>query len=250
MKRWLRMAVLLCVLCAVFSAQAEVVWRDPANMVEVRSVTLQGEEWLFLPSGSNLHRLHLEQDGQSSVVNWMELSAETPERRNVYTGLWNGEPLHVMVSQNLRSLHLQSSDPENQGRLWLEDSTFHERFTSAKLIVLSADGTPSHPMNVAELRGRGNSSWRMAYRRRPYQLRLEDRTDLLQTGLRHEYSRTWVLLTNDDDPSLLRNQLGLDIAKELGMDSTSRCEQVDLYYDGDYRGTYLLAEKLEVGSCA
>ncbi len=246
MKRMLLIVALLCTLGVILPAQAEVVWHDPTCTVEVRSAVLDGEDWLFLPSGSDLSALLLEQDGQVVETDWAAVSSENRERRHVHSGLWNGKPLHVMVSQNLRSLHLQSSDPEQRGREWLEDSIYHERCTTASLKILDKYGAPSYRMAIAELRGRGNSSWSWNAHRRPYQFKLENRADLLETGLRHEYSNTWVLLTNDADDSLLRNQLGLDIAKELGMESTSRCEQVDLYYDGDYRGTYLLAEKLEV----
>ena len=247
MKRWFWFALILA-LCLPFCSHAQVIWHDPARTVTVHSVTLDEEEWLFLPSGSDLSALQLEQDGVVHTVDWTALSAEDESRQNVHSGIWNDETLHIMVSENLRSLHLLSTDPVHQGRVWLEDSAHHERFTTAKLIVMDPNGISSYPYNIMELRGRGNSTWRGTERgRRPYQIKLEDRADLMNTGLRHEYSRTWVLLTNDDDDTLLRNQLGLDVAKELGMESTSRCEQVDLYYDGDYRGAYLLAEKVEVG---
>lgn len=246
MKRLLWMILVMAALFMPLCASAQVTWQDPGAAVEVHSVTLQGEEWLFLPSGSDLSALKLIHNGEAGFVNWLEVSHENEVMPNVRTGTWNGETLHVMVSEHLRSFHLQSSDPDAQGRLWLEDSLYHEHSTTARLVILDCHGVSSHSLNIAELRGRGNSSWRMASRRRPYQFKLEHRADLLQTGLREEYCSTWVLLTNDDDYSLLRNQLGLDIAKELGLEDTSRCEQVDLYYDGDYRGNYLLAEKLEV----
>jgi len=250
MKRLLGLGLLLIVLCAPVFACAAVIWHSPEGNVQVHSVELQGEEWLFLPSGSNLKALQLEMAGETTTLDWSSLSSENETRKNVYSGLWNDTPLNVMVSQNLRSLHIQSSDPQNQGRLWLAESEYHERSTTAKLVILDKNGKSYYPMKIVELRGRGNSSWRGGYQyhdKVPYQIKLEDKTDLLHTGLRHEYSRTWVLLTNDDDPTLMRNQLGLDIAKELGMETASRCEQVDLYYDGEYCGTYLLAEKVEVG---
>ena len=247
MKRWFWFAFILS-LCLPFCSQAQVTWHDPAGKVEVHSVTLQEEEWLFLPSGSDLTALKLEENGTVQTVDWTTVSKEAEDRQNVYTGTWNGQTLNVMVSRHLRSLHLISDDPVNHGRAWIDASVHHERSATGSVILMDTKGKASHPYEIMELRGRGNSSWSGTERgRKPYQVKLVDRYDLMNTGLRHEYNRTWVLITNDDDMTLMRNQLGLDIAKELGMDSTSRCEQVDVYYDGEYRGTYLLAEKIEVG---
>ena len=38
-----------------------------------------------------------------------------------------------------------------------------------------------------------------------------------------------------------------DLASELDMPYTASCDWVDLFYDGEYRGTYLLSEKNSVG---
>ena len=46
------------------------------------------------------------------------------------------------------------------------------------------------------------------------------------------------------DLTLLHNQVTYDFAKEIGLDAPE-CEQVDLYYDAKYIGTYLLCETYE-----
>ena len=44
-------------------AQAQVIWQDDAGYVEVLSTPIRGEEWLFLPSGTNLSALKLSANG-------------------------------------------------------------------------------------------------------------------------------------------------------------------------------------------
>lgn len=237
--------LLAALLCLSSSAWAQVRWQEADGRVWVDSVTIGQEEWLFLPSGTQLEALCL--DG--TAVDWLaEAQAGGDEALpGVYTGLWKGQPLHVAVSKNVRSVHLFSEDAKNRGRSWLEDCELHQRKTTGRVAVLRADGSVSLDAPLRSLRGRGNSTWQKAEYKKPYQFKLEKKADMLETGVTAEKSRTWVLLSNEQDPSMLQNRLALDLARQLGLSSTSRCEAVDLYYDGDYRGAYLLAEKVEVG---
>lgn len=249
MRRFLWM-LLLCSLLIV-PAHAQLLWQDESGTVEVAACEILEEQWLFLPSGTNLEKLRLQVDGKDMLLNWLAFSTSSEEMPDVHTGALpqSGETLHVMISEQLRSLHLQSDDPENEGRKWLEKCQLHERETTGRIVVLGEDGSVQLNMRLDSLRGRGNSTWQKAEYKKPYQFKLEYSVDLLRTGLPGEASRTWALLSHDEeDRTFLRNQVALDVAKELGLESTPRCEQVDLYYDGDYRGTYLLTEKIGVGA--
>ena len=77
-------------------------------------------------------------------------------------------------------------------------------------------------------------------------MKIENTADLLKTGNQENLSRTWILLSETFDGTLLRNRIALDMALEMGAEA-SETEFVDLYYDGEYRGVYLLAEKVEIG---
>ena len=78
--------------------------------------------------------------------------------------------------------------------------------------------------------------------KRPYQIKLSKKASLID-GTKGNASKKWVLLANYADPTLLRNSIVLNTAYELGISSTPQCRTIDLYYDGEYCGTYLLAEK-------
>lgn len=95
-----------------------------------------------------------------------------------------------------------------------------------------------------EIRGRGNSSWN--FQKKSYRLRLSEKQNLL--GLGKGAAKSWVLLANHADQSLLRNHITIEFARKLkGIDFMPATRSVDLYLNGEYRGVYLLCEQIEVG---
>lgn len=211
--------------------------------VEIVSRNLYGEEWLFLPSFA-VQDYPLELFAGEEKLSWT--IAQSGETSEIWQVERNGETaeLHVMRSENLRSLYLFSDDPVHEGREYIDGSPGHATETTGSIAVIDTDGTVDHAGELRQLRGRGNGTW--SHDKKPYQFKLEEKADLLKTGDPAEKNRTWVLLADATDPTLLHNRVTLDLALEMGMDWTSRSEHVDLYYDGDYRGTYLLTEKVQI----
>ena len=228
MKRFGWMLVLLMVACAACA------WAEPLCVevpvqgasVEIRTVEIEGENWLFLPAFADMDALY-------------PTACQTQEE-----GVWLDEAtgMYLMQSENLRALFLLSDDPVHQGREYIEQSYNHEAYTTGTMALVDVNGTVSHADRLRQIRGRGNGTWSNA--KKPYQFKLENRADLLGVG---EAARTWVLLAEVMDETLLRNRIALDLALEMGLSETSHSEFVDLYYDGEYRGLYLLAEKVEIG---
>ena len=62
-----------------------------------------------------------------------------------------------------------------------------------------------------------------------------------------EKSKKWVLLANMFDPTLLRNDIALDLAEQLGVPYTPRHLYVDVTMDKTYLGSYLLTQPVRVG---
>lgn len=248
MKKPALCALVLC-LCLFGAAHGQVLWHHESGLVEVHSVPIGDAEWLFLPAGADLSALTLTIGGETSVVDWLSIGVENPEIPGVYTALLpqTGETLSVTASANVPSLHLQSADPVHFGREWLIDCELREKETYGHLVMLDENGSVFLSETMENLRGRGNSTWQKAEFKNPFQIKLPYRVDLLNTQDPRERGRTWVLLSNEYDTTRLRNQLAYDIALELGMDFGTRSKPVDLFYDGDYRGTYQLAQKVEVG---
>ena len=152
----------------------------------------------------------------------------------------------ILFSGNVSAMYLVSDDPVNKGRTWVEASPDKSNKATGSMVMQNADGTVVYDDALTQIKGRGNSTWNL--KKRPYQIKLDSKTDLLQTGDKNNKSKTWVLLANYSDLSLMRNTFALDLGAAMGMESNIQSTYVDLYYDGEYRGCYLLTEKVEVGS--
>ena len=236
MKRVFSLCMLLGALCLAVCAHAEewtlTLHAAGGGSVNVSTQTIGDARWLFLPAFADQSGLALE---------WLEEADEQGARRAL---LENGEPVSVMQSQNLRTVFLFSDDPVNEGREYIEGGGKHDRRTTGSIAIVAADGTVEYAGDLRQIRGRGNGTWWNV--KKPYQIKLEDKADLLKTGDASEAARTWVLLAENTDPTFMKTKITLDLALEIGMEETSHSEYVDLYYDGEYRGMYVLAEKVEI----
>ncbi|MBQ0072290.1 MAG: CotH kinase family protein [Spirochaetales bacterium] len=91
-----------------------------------------------------------------------------------------------------------------------------------------------------QIKGRGTSSWH--YEKKPYKLKLEKKADLFGFGK----SKHYVLLASYLDPSLMRNALAFDLSSYLGL-VTPDYQWVDLVFNGEYQGAYILMEHVRIG---
>ncbi|MBR6477102.1 MAG: CotH kinase family protein [Lachnospiraceae bacterium] len=111
------------------------------------------------------------------------------------------------------------------------------------LTVYSSEGRVDYQGEDGDkIGGHGNSTWQY-YEKKPYNLYLKQEANLL--GM--EPSDKWVLLANALDESNLRSKLAYDFANELNNTAkwAPESDYVDLYVNGEYRGLYLLSEKME-----
>ena len=262
----LSLLLLLCLLpLSARAAQEEGTFRFQAAEQggEIRSQTAGKTRCLFLPSHADLSDLTLWFDGGEAVFSRGDRTVtaasgvpfdltplfpygpETGGRYPVGVLLDGTETsLTILKSDRVRSLYLTSGDPARD-RAWVEESKSN-RAKNVSLLLLGPDGHTVYQGGLKDLKGRGNSTWNAP--KKPYQIKLEKKTDLLETGDPAEASGTWVLLANYCDPSMLHNSLTFSLGEALGLPFTPHSRPVDLYYDGEYRGTYFLSEKTEVGT--
>ncbi len=90
------------------------------------------------------------------------------------------------------------------------------------------------------IKGRGNSTW--AAPKKPYKIKLDKSTDLFGFGK----NKTYVLLANYLDESLMRNTLAAELSERLGLVSTETV-WVDVVLNGTFAGNYQLCESVSVG---
>lgn len=91
-----------------------------------------------------------------------------------------------------------------------------------------------------KIRGRGHSSWGMP--KKGYRLKLSAASPVLDMPAHKD----WVLLANYADKTLLRNAIGFDLSRRVGMAWTPRMRFADVYLNNDFLGNYQIGEKIEV----
>ena len=155
--------------------------------------------------------------------------------------------IYILRSANITSMFLISENPTEYGRTWIEQSKDHSNSAQGTIKVINASGQYIYDGKLNQIKGRGNTTWE-CLDKKSYQIKLDKKTDLLQTGDKSNKAKTWVLITDGFDWSSSKNVIAYSYAKLLGISSAIDFDIIDLYYDGEYRGTYLLCEKVQIGS--
>lgn len=103
------------------------------------------------------------------------------------------------------------------------------------------DNIKTETYELDYIRGRGNSTWGTG--KNPYKVKLDKKANLFNMGK----NKHWVLLADYYDPSHMRNKATYWLGSQLGMEFTPECVYVDVVMNGEYYGSYLLAEQIRVG---
>ena len=119
------------------------------------------------------------------------------------------------------------------------DITSRDYYTDCH-VSLNACGSFSNYSALAQIRGRGNSSF-LWYDKKPFRLKLNDKHKLL--GL--SKAKSWVLLANYRDVTDMMNTFVFEAGQWMGLPFTNHTRYVELYINGDYRGVYQLTEQVQ-----
>ena len=95
-------------------------------------------------------------------------------------------------------------------------------------------------IGATEIKGRGNSTWSMP--KKPYRLKLKKKASLCGFG----EAKNYVLLANHIDPTLMLNAVAFKMGQLLEMPFTNHVVPVDVTLNGNYKGSYMLTEQVEV----
>ena len=146
----------------------------------------------------------------------------------------------VSSTQTLPALHI---DTEGGVRI-----TSKETYINATY-YLEANGvegvsdiaTASEPLPML-IRGRGNYTW-TGFDKKPYRIKLSASAPL--AGM--EKSKHFVLMAGaDDNLAYMRNPLGYELSRRMGLAWTPDCRPVELYLNSKYEGLYFLTENIRV----
>ena len=209
----------------------------------------QGEMILYLPGCWDLTKIRLELEETDKVLLGDEMTAFPAGEEASLSGLTgkkiqvrnaDGEGrgiLTILQGSVIPALFLEVDGDELKKVNRSKDNVI----TEGHAVYTEPDGSVSYDGGLTQLKGRGNNTFR--YSKKPYQLKLEKKAS--PSGMTK--NRTWILLANWADVSMIRNQIVLDISREIGLRSAVSCVQTDVWINGIYQGLYLLTEKIQIG---
>ncbi len=202
--------------------------------------------YLFVPSTVELSQMELQLQGDVSAVSAGSYDGES----GILTGAFaEGSQLTVTCGgEELRLVALQSTLPAvhivlaeaSLDQVHLDKDT---KYKGSSVYLSDPNGEfDLTAEGSVEFKGRGNSTWNL-YEKKGYQIKFDSKTDLMGMGK----AKKWVLLANASDDSMMRTQLVYQMASQMEMAFVPEFEYVDLWINGDYRGTYIIGEKIEIG---
>lgn len=118
--------------------------------------------------------------------------------------------------------------------------TSKTEYIYATMVYVS--GTDTVRYDSMKIRGRGNSTWGLA--KKPYRIKFKESTKFLGKG--YAKNKSWTLLANHGDKSLLRNAVTSRMGKFLGMPFNPAAHFVDLVLNGTYLGNYQVSDQVNV----
>ena len=122
-----------------------------------------------------------------------------------------------------------------------EEITSRKAYIHCSVSIENTEEAYSITNESAKIKGRGNTSWDSP--KKPYKIKFDDSTDLFGNG----EARTWTLIANHTDLSLIRNYLAYSVASVFETQQiASKTQFVDLFVNDEYLGVYLLCEQVEV----
>lgn len=240
-----------------------------AATVDGHQITLtekDGVKYLFLPASADMTQLSLTfatepasrkvmlsgNEGMTYLSDAVDVTAvaavDADGYREITASVGKGKQtltFRVMQASAIPTMYLTSRDATNEGISYVDADKNHV-VKDAQMELIAVNGTSIYNGGLTQLKARGNSTFTNA-EKKSYQIKLAGVGDLLGTG---EQVKTWVLLASYFDATQMHDKMVKDLAAKLGLAYTASCDWVNLYYDGEYRGVYLLSEKNSVGAAS
>ena len=124
-----------------------------------------------------------------------------------------------------------------------QEITSKDEYVKAMLTIkedVVTRGSGDFFRQTVNIKGRGNATWSLP--KKPYRLKFDSKVSLFG----EKEDKSWVLLANYADKTLMRNQIASYIGKNSLLEYTPSFHFVELILNGAYMGTYQLGEKIKI----
>ena len=170
-------------------------------------------------------------------------------RRNAVTGKYGMHPFGNDYQVTVR--YLCDTPTSDYGvpvmRITTDDGTMissKSTYWNAKVSIDGAGYFPDMEETPIQIKGRGNSSWAGAWGKSPYRIKFSSK----QKPLGMKAGKNWNLIANALRGSMTTNVIGSRVAGMVGAAAANHFLPVELYINGNYRGSYTLTEKVGMGN--
>lgn len=102
-------------------------------------------------------------------------------------------------------------------------------------------GSETEPLPL-QIKARGNWT-RRGFSKKPFKLKLDKKQALLGLSKSKHFA---ILAHADDNYGYLRNFVGFELGKRIGLPWTPSQQPIEVYINGDYRGLYFLTESIRI----
>ena len=206
-----------------------------SDELEIKGYYSQNDHlWcIALPAGCNSKPMQMKVKLSSGKVETFLRHPEEPTI--VFTHGSDFYGINFITSEIVDSLYVKLSGDRNLQ--YIHKNKLEEN--SGMILILDQTGK-IHKEVIKGIYGHGNDSW--AAQKKSYNLKFEDRVDLLGMG----ENENFVLLAGYRDDSLMSYVTTTSLINELGFDYAPEFRLVNLYVEGEYAGVYFLAEKIAI----
>lgn len=184
----------------------------------------------FIYDGSSKTPILFSLDGE--IIKRGEVSLTSGTLPVLYINVYNenGELDNEIISKDLDHKNYFS------GEYWL-DANGCTWMEGAKDLGSAAEPLP------LEIKARGNWT-RKGFSKKPFKLKLGKKQSMLGMTKSKHYA---ILAHADDSFGYLRNFVGFNLGKRIGLPWTPSQQPIEVVMNGDYRGLYFLTESIRIG---
>lgn len=141
---------------------------------------------------------------------------------------------NMVLGSNIPTLYIDTEP-------LVDEITSKIDYLTANFRFIPYDGTDTINNSVS-IRGRGNSSW--YFPKKSYRLKFDKKQSI---GTLNK-AKSFVLISNYIDDTLMRNAIAFKMAELIGMPYAPQFMPVDLIFNGKQRGSYLLVNKIGINA--
>ena len=228
---------------------------------EIKPQAAGTDLYLFLPANADFSKLamkgnvsisgtekgfNLNLTDTAETINLAKLFTEEMKSGVAYDLKLNGNvTVKVMRADNISSLFITSD--KTVAELNVNDKSNKGK---GEVIMVGKDGNQiNENIELAQIKGRGNTSWTSSGEKRPYNIKLGKKAELISGAGK---ATKWCLISDNcnggwvHEAAGLANEAAYDMYEQIGGKDAMKHEFINLYINGEYRGVYMITEKVEI----